>query len=119
MCNSPTPQSFIPVETDILVVQPSAPEHKSYRAGHTEGNSYFGDGSYFIQFLSRRLYHEGQSLELKTIITNVAFDVARVEINPKNPDGKISKDKSFKQALSFNSSLRRPFYFFNKPLLAL
>ena len=98
----------------MLVVQASAPEHKSYRTGHFEDHTYYGDGSYFIQFLSRRLYHEGQSLELKTIITNVASDVAKVEIEPVNPDGKPSKDKSFKQAVNYNSSLRRPFYFFNK-----
>ena len=47
MCSSPLPQPFLPVETDIFIAQPSAPEHKSYRSGDE-------NGSFFIQYLANR-----------------------------------------------------------------
>lgn len=106
MCSSPLPPPFIPVETDIFIAQPSAPDHKSYRSG-------LGGGSFFIQFLANRLYHDavGKNLELQQIMTGVAHDVAKVELDPENPSGSKSEDKSFKQAVWCTNSLRRPFHF--------
>ena len=84
----------IPVFTDILIAQPSAPDHVSLR--HKK------QGSLFIQHLANRLYYDAADYneDLNTIMTRVAMDVSHALVT----DGR-------KQAVWWTSSLRKKFYF--------